>query len=145
VFLSTDYGTGCALLKLTPDGGSVRAQEVYFNREMRNHYTTSVLVGDTLYGFSSSVLTAMNFMTGQVKWKHRSVGKGNCIYADQRLYCHGEEGTAGLIEPSPEAYKEISRFEIPKGGYPTWTPPVVANGRLYLREQDNLYSFDIKR
>ena len=79
VFVSTDYGTGCALLKLTPDGGSVKASEVYFNRDMRNHYTTSVLVGDYLYGFSSSILTAMNFMTGKVAWRDRSVGKGNCI------------------------------------------------------------------
>ncbi len=145
VFLSTDYGTGCALLKLTAEGGSVRASEVYFNREMRNHYTTSVLVGDTLYGFSSQILTAMNFLTGQVKWRDRSVGKGNCMYADQRLYCMGEQGAVGLIEPSPEAYKEISRFQIPAGAHPTWTPPVVANGRLYLREQDNLYAFDIRR
>jgi outer membrane protein assembly factor BamB len=145
IFVSTDYGTGCALLKLTPDGGSVKASEVYFNKDMRNHYTTSVLIGDTLYGFSSAILTAMNFMTGEVKWKDRSVGKGNCIYAGNRLYCMGEGGTVGLIDPSPAAYKEVSRFEIPKGGYPTWTPPVVANGRLYLREQDNLYSFDIKK
>ncbi|MFB3826529.1 MAG: PQQ-binding-like beta-propeller repeat protein [Bryobacteraceae bacterium] len=145
VFFSTDYGTGCALLKLTPEGGSVKADEVYFNSDMRNHYTTSVLIGNTLYGFSSAILTAMDFMTGQVKWRDRSVGKGNCIYADQRLYCMGQDGTAGLIEPSPEAYKEVSRFDIPKGDYPTWVPPVVANGRLYLREQDNLYSFDIKR
>jgi outer membrane protein assembly factor BamB len=145
VFVSTNYGTGCALLKLEADGGAVKAAEVYFSREMRNHYTTSVLVGDTLYGFSSQILTAMNFLTGEVKWRDRSVGKGNCIYADQRLYCMGEEGVVGLIEPSPAAYKEISRFRIPSGAWPTWTPPVVANGRLYLREQDNLYAFDIRR
>ena len=66
VFVSTDYGTGCALLKLTPEGGGVKASEVYFNRDMRNHYTTSVLLGDYLYGFSSSILTAMNFKTGKV-------------------------------------------------------------------------------
>ena len=82
VFVSSDYGTGCALLKLTPEGGAVKAAEVYFNRDMRNHYTTSVLVGDHVYGFSSAILTAMNFMTGKVAWSDRSVGKGNCIYAD---------------------------------------------------------------
>ncbi len=145
VFISTDYGTGAALLKLTAGGGSVKASEVYFSKQMRNHYTSSVLVGDTLYGFSSAILTAMNFLTGEVKWRDRSVGKGNCIYADQRLYCMGEEGTVGLIEPSPAAYNEVSRFQISSGSWPTWTPPVVANGRLYLREQDNLYAFDIKQ
>jgi outer membrane protein assembly factor BamB len=145
VFVSTDYGTGCALLKLTPQGSGVKVSEVYFNKDMRNHYTTSVLVGDYLYGYSSGILTAMEFLTGKVAWRDRSVGKGNCIYADQRLYCMGEDGVVGLIEPTPKAYAEKSRFEIPRGSDPTWTPPVIANGRLYLREQDNLYSYDIKR
>ena len=145
VFVSTDYGTGCALLKLTAQGSAVQASEVYFNKDMRNHYTTSVLVGDYLYGYSSGILTAMEFLTGKVAWRDRSVGKGNCTYADQRLYCMGEDGAVGLIEPTPKAYTEKSRFEIPRGSNPTWTPPVVANGRLYLREQDNLYSYDIKR
>ena len=145
VFYSSDYGTGCALLKVARRASAIGASEVYFNREMRNHYTTSVLVGDYLYGFSSAVLTAMNFMTGKVAWQDRSVGKGNCIYAGNRLYCMGEEGAVALIEPTPEAYRERSRFRIPAGSLPTWTPPTVANGRLYLREQDNLYCFNVKR
>jgi outer membrane protein assembly factor BamB len=145
IFFSSAYNTGCALLKLTPQGGSVDASEVYFSKDMQNHYTTSVLVGDYVYGSSNAIFTAMEFLTGKVVWRDRGVGKGNCIYADQRLYCLGETGTVGLIEPTPKAYTEKSRFEIQKGDNPTWTPPVVANGRLYLREQDNLYSYDIKR
>lgn len=139
VFVSSDYGTGGALLKLGP------GSEVYFSREMKNHYSSSVLVNGYLYGFSSSILTAMNFMTGQVAWRDRSVGKGSVAYADRHLYALGENGTVGLIEPNPAGYKEKSRFEINRGAYPTWTPPVIANGRLYLREQDNLYCYNIKR
>src|SRR5205807_2549975 len=63
VFVSSVYGTGCALLKLTLQGGTVHASEVYFNKDMRNHYTTSVLVDDYLYGYSSGILTAMEFLT----------------------------------------------------------------------------------
>ena len=144
VFLSSDYGTGCALLKLTPSGGSVQATEVYFNRDMRNHYSSSVLVGDYLYGFSSSVLTAMKFLTGEVAWRDRSVGKGSVAYADGNLYCLSENGVVGLVEATPQGYKEKSRFEIPRGEFPTWTPPVIAGGKLYLREQDNLYCYEIK-
>jgi len=153
VFVSTDYGTGGALLKLAAEGGSVKASEVYFTREMRNHYTTTVLVGDYLYGFSSAILTAMHFTTGKVAWRDRSVGKGNCIYAEQRLYCMNESGVAGLIEATPAAYREISRFEIPRGGgrpagpkgvSPTWSVPVIADGKLYLRDQDRLYCHDIR-
>jgi outer membrane protein assembly factor BamB len=142
VFFSTDYGTGCVLLRPAPDG---KTAEVYFNRDMRNHYTTSVLVGDYLYGFSSEILTAMEFKTGKVAWKDRSVGKGNCIYADQHLYCMGEDGAVGLIEATPAAYKEVSRFEITRGAFNTWTPPALANGQLYLREQTNLYCYNVKR
>ena len=142
VFFSTDYGTGCVLLKPTPDG---KTTEVYFNRDMRNHYTTAGLVGDYLYGFSSEILTAMEFKTGKVAWKDRSVGKGNCIYADQHLYCMGEDGAVGLIEATPAAYKEVSRFEIARGAFNTWTTPAIANGQLYLREQTNLYCYNVKR
>ena len=140
VFLSSDYGTGAALLKL----GGPGASEVYFSREMKNHYSTSVLVGEYLYGFSSQILTAMKFRTGEVAWRDRSVGKGSVTYADGMLYALSENGVMGLVEATPTAYKEISRFEIPRGEFPTWTPPVIANGRMYLREQDNLYCYDVK-
>ena len=145
VFLSSDYGTGCALLKLTPGGSTVTASEIYFNRDMRNHYSSSVLVGDYLYGFSSNILTAMRFLTGEVAWRNRSVGKGSVTYAEGNLYALSEDGMVGLIEASPDGYKEKSRFEIHKGSYPTWTPPVIASGKLYLRDQDNLYCYNINR
>ena len=144
VFLSSDYGTGCALLKLTAEGGGIKATEVYFSREMKNHYSSSVLVGDYLYGFSSSILTCMKYQTGDVVWRDRSVGKGSLVYADGHLYCLSENGVVGLVEANSEGYKEKSRFEIPRGSFPTWSQPVVANGKLYLREQDTLYCYDVK-
>ena len=141
IFLSSGYGTGCVLLKVAGGGAS----EVYFSRDMQNHYSTSVLVGDYLYGYSSNVLTAMKFQTGEVAWHDRSVGKGSLIYADGHLYCLGEDGVMGLVEATPAGYHEKSRFEIPHGGLPTWSQPVIANGKLYLREQDNLFCYNIKK
>lgn len=155
VFYSSDYNTGCALLKLASEGGKVTATEVYFNRDMQNHYTTSIKIGEYLYGFSGNqpgILTAMEFKTGKVAWKDRSVEKGNCVLAEDLLYCQGENGKFGLIDPSPAVYKEISRFQMPSGGLQVqapngnvWTVPAIANGRLYLRDEDNLYAYDIKR
>jgi outer membrane protein assembly factor BamB len=145
VFLSSAYGTGCALLKLTAEGETVNASEVYFSREMQNHYSTSVVVDGNAYGFSNAILTAMNLETGRVAWRDRSVGKGSVTYADGKLYLLSEDGVVGLAEATPAGYKEKSRFQIPQGAFPTWTPPVISGGRLYLREQDNLYCYDIKR
>lgn len=145
VFVSSDYGTGGALLQLIPVGGGVRVEEVYFSREMRNHYSSSVLIDGYLYGYSSRVLTAMNFKTGEVAWKDRAVGKGHVITAEGKLYLWSEDGVAGLAEATPSGYREISRFSVPHGDLHTWTLPVIANGRLYLRDQDTLSCYDIRQ
>lgn len=141
VFLSSDYGTGAGLVEIKADG---KAQEVYFTKEMRNHHSSSILVGDYLYGFSSGILTAMRFDTGDVAWKDRSVGKGSLVYADGNLYALSENGVVGLIEATSTGYREKGRFRIPQESLPTWTHPVVAGGRLYLRDQDTIYAYDVR-
>ena len=104
---------------------------------------SSVLVGDFLYGFSSSILTAMHYDTGKVAWRDRSVGKGSVVVADGRLYLFSENGVVGLADPDPSAYVERGRFQLKTGSLPTWSHPVVAGGRLYLRDQDTLYAYDV--
>jgi len=145
VFLSSDYGTGAALLNVRAAGNIASAEEVYFTREMRNHHASSILVGDHLYGFNSSILTAMQFATGQVAWRNRSVGKGSLAYADQRLYLYSENGVVGLAEATPTGYSERGRFRIETGSLPTWSHPIIANGKLIIRDQDNIYAYDVRR
>jgi hypothetical protein len=144
VFLSSDYGTGAALLELTPSAGAIAAREVYFTRNMRNHHASSVLIGDYLYGFSSAILTAMKFDTGEVAWRDRSVGKGSLVFADDRLYLFSERGVAALVEATPTGYREHGRFSLETGSLPTWTHPVVSNGKLFLRDQDTVYAYDVR-
>ena len=141
VFISSDYGTGAGLVEIKADGS---AQEVYFTKEMRNHHSSSILVGDYLYGFSSGILTSMRFDTGEVAWRDRSVGKGSLVYADGHLYALSENGVVGLIEATPTAYREKGRFRIKQESLPTWTHPVIAGGRLYLRDQDTIYAYDVR-
>jgi len=141
VFISSDYGTGGGVVEIKSDNN---AQEIYFTKEMRNHHSSSVLVGDHLYGFSSAILTAMKFDTGEIAWRDRSVGKGSLVYADGHLYCFSENGVVGLVEATPEGYKEKGRFRLQQGSLPTWTHPVVVGGRLYLRDQDTIYAFDVR-
>jgi hypothetical protein len=144
VFYSSDYGTGGALLALRAEGGEVRAQEVYFTRDMQNHHGGIVLVNGYLYGFNNSILTCMEFATGKVMWRHRSVGKGSLMYADGRLYILSENNVVGLAEASAAGYRETGRFTIPDQGLPSWAHPVVSGGRLYLRNQGILTAFDVR-
>ena len=144
VFFSSDYGTGAGLVELTAAGKDISAKEVYFTREMRNHHSSSVLIGDHLYGFSSAILTAMKFDTGEVAWRDRSVGKGSVVFADDRLYLFSETGVVGLAAADPTGYHEHGRFQIKTGSLPTWSHPVVANGKLFIRDQDTIYAYDVK-
>lgn len=141
VFISSDYGTGGGVVEIKPDN---KAQEIWFTKDMKNHHSSSVLIGDYLYGFSSTILTAIKFDTGEIAWRDRSVGKGSLVYADGNLYCFSENGVVGLVEATPTGYKEKGRFRIPQDSLPTWTHPVVAGGRLYLRDQDTIYAFDVR-
>jgi outer membrane protein assembly factor BamB len=145
VFVSSDYGTGAALLEVRAAGNVASADEVYFTREMRNHHASSVVVGDHVYGFSSSILTALAFDTGQLAWRDRSVGKGSLIYADRHLYLYSEQGTVGLADASPAGYRERGRFSIPQSGPPMWSHPIISGGKLILRDQDTVYAYDIRR
>jgi outer membrane protein assembly factor BamB len=144
VFISSDYGTGGGVVEIKANGKDMAAQELYFTKDMRNHHSSSVLVGDHLYGFSGSILTAMKFDTGEIAWKDRSVGKGSLVYADGHLYLFSENGVVGLAEATPTGYVEKGRFRIQQDSLPTWTHPVVAGGRLYLRDQDTIYAYDVK-
>jgi outer membrane protein assembly factor BamB len=145
VFLSSDYGTGCALLEIQGDASGMTAREVYFHQDMKNHHASSILVDDTLYGFSSSILTALDFQSGKVLWRDRSVGKGSLVVADAQLYLFSENGVAAIAEATRAGYRENGRFELRTSGSPTWSHPVVANARLYLRDQDTLYCYDVKQ
>jgi outer membrane protein assembly factor BamB len=144
VFFTSAYDTGAGLLNLTAQNGLVNASEIYFTRNMKNHHGGVVLVDGYLYGFNDSILTCMEFATGNVKWRDRSVGKGAVTYADGNLYLQSENNVVGLAEASPNGYREHGRFEIADKGLPSWAHPVVSGGRLYVRNQDSLMVYDIK-
>lgn len=145
VFYSSDYGTGGALLDLRATGQEVRAREVYFTREMQNHHGGIVLVNGYLYGFNNAILTCLEFTSGKMMWRDRSVGKGAITVADGNLYILGEDNVVGLVEATPMGYREKGRFTIADQGWPSWSHPVVSGGRLYIRNQGTLASYDVRQ
>jgi outer membrane protein assembly factor BamB len=144
VFFTSAYGTGGALLGLRATGQEVSAQEIYFTRNMQNHHGGVVLVDGYLYGFNNSILTCLEFETGKVMWRDRSVGKGSVAYADGHLYVLSEDNVVGLVEASPKGYRETGRFSIADQGWPSWAHPVISGGRLFVRNQNVLASYDVR-
>ncbi len=149
VFASTAYDAGGGAVKLSKDGkDGVKAEEVYFSNKMKNQHGGMVLVGGYLYGsFEPGILTCVEFKTGKVMWDKRRPGKGSIVYADGRLYCRneGREGTLYLVEANPKEYVARGRFNQPnRTRERAWTHPVIANGKLYIRDQNLLLCYDVK-
>jgi outer membrane protein assembly factor BamB len=154
VFVSSGYQTGAALLKLSPSGdGGVKAEEQYFltGKEMQNHHGGMIMLGDYVYcghGHNAGAPTALEWKTGKVAWRHnRGPGTGSAAvaYADGNLYFRFENGVMALIGATPDDYHEHGKFEIPGAQPPSWSHPVVIGGRMYLREQDALLCYDVRK
>lgn len=141
---------GGGTVKLSVDGGTVQAEQVYFDTKLPTAIGGAVLVGDYLYGCSGQTLVCADFKTGQIKWSDRSAAPGALCYADGRLYLHSEGGSVALVEVTPEAYREHGRFTPPNSPQPSkrmeksWVYPVIADGRLYVRVRDFLWCYDVK-
>lgn len=143
-FFTSAYNTGGGLVALSAQNDVVSASEVYFTREMKNHHGGVVLVDGYLYGYNDSILTCLEFATGKMMWRDRSVGKGSVAFADGHLYLQSENNVVGLAEATPTGYKEKGRFTIADKGLPSWAHPVISGGRLYVRNQDSIVAYDIK-
>jgi outer membrane protein assembly factor BamB len=150
VYVTSGYGVGCKLVKI--EAGN-QATEVYANKVMKNHHGGVVRVGDHLYGHSDGAgWVCQDWKTGEMVWSQKeAVGKGAVTCADGMLYLLDERnGTVALVEPSPKGWSEKSRFQLePQSKIRSrrgaiWTHPVVANGRLYLRDQDLIHCHEVK-
>jgi outer membrane protein assembly factor BamB len=139
----TAGGPGAALLRPKADGG---VEEVYVGKTLANHHGGIVKVGDFLYGTNQNALVCQDFKTGATKWESRLTGKGSVSAADGHLYVRGEKsGHVFLVEATPDSYKPKGRLEQPdRSQTMAWPHPVIANGRLYLRDQDVLLCYDLK-
>jgi outer membrane protein assembly factor BamB len=155
VFASTAYGAGAALIRLVPDGnGGIDAKEVYFLKanKLQNHHGGMVRLGDYVYGghgHGDGKPFCLELKTGKFAWgPERGAGSGSAgvLYADGRLYFRYQDNTMALIEASPKSYNLISSFQLPKGTSPPgWQHPVIHGGKLFIRANDQLYCYDIKR
>jgi outer membrane protein assembly factor BamB len=144
---STSGKGGAGLVKLKVDNGKASAEEVYFKKRLPSSIGGAILRGRSLFGTNASGLLCIDFATGAELWQNESVGPASICYADGRLYVHGENGDLALVEPNSQAYREHGRFTPPnqpkRGKSKAWAYPVVANGRLYVRDLGVIWCYDV--
>jgi outer membrane protein assembly factor BamB len=147
VYSGSAAGGGLALIKGV--GSATTADSVYFAKKAPTALGGSVKIGDYLYGTTGAALLCTEYMTGEVKWSDRSIGAASILYADGRLYLHGENGEVALVEATPDSYRELGRFtppNTPTRAVPSkaWNYSVISNGRLYIRDLGSLWVYDIR-
>ncbi|HMP83039.1 MAG TPA: PQQ-like beta-propeller repeat protein, partial [Verrucomicrobiota bacterium] len=143
-------GTGGGLVQLHGTESGVEALEVYFSAKLPSAIGGVVKVGDYLYGTTAQAMLCVEFGSGELKWEERALGASSLCVADGRMYLHAESGAVALVEPSSESFREKGRFtppDLPKRAgqmEKAWTFPVVANGALFIRDQNMLYCYDVR-
>jgi outer membrane protein assembly factor BamB len=141
IFISSAYDTGAALVEIKMKENRPVVEEIWRSKVMKNHFHSSVRNGDYIYGFDNAVLKCIHAATGEEKWVHSGFGKGSLILAEGHLIVLGERGQLGVVEASPDAYKEKAQWQALDGL--TWAGPTLANGKLYLRNTKEIVCLNI--
>jgi outer membrane protein assembly factor BamB len=141
VFLSASYGAGAVVFEVTRNGERFGTRKVWENQRMKNKFTSSVLQGGYLYGLDESILACLDAMTGEQKWKGGRYGYGQVLLAGDHLIVLTEDGDVVLVNATPERHEELARFPAIEGK--TWNHPVIAGGKLLVRNVQEMAAFDI--
>ncbi len=142
IFASAAADIGSIVIEVVAGDGKPETREVWTSRRMKNHFSSSLLVGRYLYGFDNATFKCIEAETGEQRWAYRGFGKGSLIAADGLLLVLGDTGSLALVEATPEEYRELGRFQATTGK--AWTAPALAHGRLYLRDQDEIACLDLR-
>ena len=142
IFISSGYDHGAALLRIEAGSNGIGVTRVWESRRMKNHFGTSVLVGDFLYGFDNAILKCIEARTGKEQWKHRGYGKGALIYADGHLLVMSDSGRLALAKATPEGFSETAGVQVLSGR--SWTAPTLANGRVFVRDMRKIVCLDLR-
>ena len=146
VFVTSGYGIGCNAFRVTKDGTNWQAEQLYANKEIMNHHGGVVFLDGHIYGSSGGTFRCLNLDSGELTYAGRSAGKGATVYADGHLYLRSEAGPVALIKATPTELVETGRFDQPdRSEEKAWPHPVIANGKLYLRDQNILLCYDVKQ
>lgn len=153
VFTSTGYQTGAALLRLRRGQSGVTADEVYFldHTKLQNHHGGMIQIGECLYcghGHNAGFPLCIHLPTGRDVWRPgRGPGSKSAAvsYADGHLYFRYEDATMALVEATPDEYRLKGTFQIASHNAESWPHPVISGGRLYLRDQDELHCYDLRK
>jgi outer membrane protein assembly factor BamB len=142
IMVAASYDIGAKVVRLGTEGGTLKAEELWSSRYMRNHFNTSIALDGHIYGFDAATLRCLDAQTGERGWAKRGLGKGSLIYADGMFIVLSERGKLVLLEATSEGYRELAAHQVLEGR--CWTPPSLWEGRLYVRNHTEIVCLDLR-
>ncbi|MCP3962728.1 MAG: PQQ-binding-like beta-propeller repeat protein [bacterium] len=150
LFVSSGYDTGAAMFQITAEGGKASATAdrgasvsvMWKSRGMKNQFSSSIYHAGHIYGFDNKNFKCIDATTGEDRWRKGSLGHGSLLYADGHLVVLSEGGQLLLVEAIPGSYREKASFELTEGKH--WTVPTLYGGKLYVRNERDLYCLKVK-
>ena len=140
---SSDDSFGGVMLQVTRDDSGFKVKPAWTERRMRNHFNSSVRVGDYLYGFDNATLKCLDAGTGELQWAKRGYGKGSLVATQDLLFVLSDNGRLILVPATAEGFSQVGLVQAMKGK--SWTSPSLAGGRIFVRDLDEIVSYDLKR
>ena len=146
-------GSGYTMLKIQTARKKFTANVAHSGKAISNAQGGVVLIGEHLYGYHEDRgMMCQALDSGKPPWKRtkQEIKAGSIVAADGKLYVLGEEGTVAMVEASPEAYKLLGKFDLPvrakkrKPSAKVWSHPSLSDGKLYLRDQENVFCYEVK-
>jgi outer membrane protein assembly factor BamB len=143
ILIGTGMGVGTRRIRVAHDGGEWPIEEVWTSKQFKPYFNDFVVHGDQLYGFDGPIFLCFDTQQSKVRWRTRGYGNGQVLLlADQGvLLVLTETGEVALVEAQPTKHVELSRFEAISGK--TWNHPVIAHGRLYVRNGEEMACFEL--
>lgn len=146
VFITSGYNTGSQLLKISKTGYNI----IWESDVIASHLSDQILLGNYLYGYTKNAgnrgpFACVMFKTGEEVWSTKEIGGGSIAWVDDHFVALGVKGDLFLVKPNPEQFTLVGKMEnaIPEVPKSSWTPPVVANGKLYLRYMQKMVCYDL--
>lgn len=136
LFVSAGDDTGCVLLRVRKDDDGFAVEELWANRNMRNHFNSSVLVDGVLYGFDNATLKALDADSGEMLWGKRGLGKGSLAASGDLLAVLTDKGELKFLRANRDGYRELGAVQALEGK--SWTSPSIAGGRVYVRNHERM-------
>ncbi len=143
VYISSGYGHGAAVFELVPRADGFDTRTVWANTRMKTKFNAPVLHEGHIYGLDEGILSCVDVITGDLKWKGGRYGYGQLVLASGHLVVLTEDGDVALVRASPERFQEVSRFSALSGK--TWNHPAISDGILLVRNESEMAAFRIAK